>query len=130
MSFDTKNPLIIQSDGTILLEADNPKFTEARDLLSGFAHLEKCPEYIHTYSITPLSFWNAKTIGLSAQTIIASLEKYTKYPIPSNVISQIEEISGRFGKIELIKENGRLKLCSVEPKLLASYPKTQVFAII
>jgi DNA excision repair protein ERCC-3 len=118
MNFDAKNPLIIQSDGTILLEADNPKFTEARDLLSGFAHLEKCPEYIHSYSITPLSLWNAKTIGLSAQSIIASLEKYTKYPIPSNIINQIEEISGRFGKIELVKENGRLKLRSQEPKLL------------
>jgi len=119
MNYNPSNPLIIQSDGTILLEVDNPKFREARDLLSGFAHLEKSPEHIHSYSITPLSLWNAKAIGLAAETIVESLEKHTKYPIPSNVISDIKEISGRFGKINLVKTSGgRLALESDDKNLL------------
>lgn len=120
MNFNPQNPLIIQSDSTILLEVNNSKFQEARELLSGFAHLEKSPEHIHTYSITPLSLWNAKTIGLTAEAIISSLEKYTKYPIPQNVIAEIIEISGRFGKIELIKaEDKKLKLTAADKDLLS-----------
>ena len=125
--FDVTNPLIIQSDGTILLEVNNPKFQEVRELLSGFAHLEKSPEHIHTYSLTPLSLWNAKTIGLTAETIISSLEKYTKYPIPQNVIAEIKEISGRFGKIELVKTpNSRLKLVTVDERLLSQLAKNPI----
>ena len=127
MSFNPQNPLIIQSDSTILLEVNNPKFQEARELLSGFAHLEKSPEHIHTYSLTPLSLWNAKTIGLTAVAIISSLEEYTKYPIPQNVIAEITEISGRFGKIELIKTtDGRLKLKSEDKNLLSQLSRNPI----
>ena len=124
MKYDTNNPLIIQSDGTILLEVDNQKFSEARQLLSGFAQLEKSPEHIHSYSLTPLSLWNAKAIGLSAENIVLSLEEYTKYPIPPNVISEIKEISGRFGKINLIKLcDGQLSLESEDDNLLSQLVK-------
>ena len=124
MNFNPQNPLIIQSDGTILLEVNSPKFQSARELLSGFAHLEKSPEHIHTYLLTPLSLWNAKTIGLSAEAIISSLEEYTKYPIPQNVIAEIKEISGRFGKIELVKtSDGRLKLAAEDKNLLSQLAK-------
>ena len=58
MELDIK-PLIVQSDKTLLLEVDNPAFEEARDIINRFAELEKSPEYLHTYRITPLSLWNA-----------------------------------------------------------------------
>lgn len=59
MSHQPQNPLIVQGDGSVLLEVDNPLYPGARDVLARFTELEKSPEYIHTYQITPLSLWNA-----------------------------------------------------------------------
>ena len=65
-SLNPLNPLIVQSDMSVLLEVMNPLFEEARDSLSGFAELQKSPEYMYTYKITPLSLWNASSGGISA----------------------------------------------------------------
>lgn len=100
-----ENPLIVQSNNTILLEVNNPLFSDARNSLSQFAHLEKSPEYIHTYTITPLSLWNAAALGLTPDVVVKSLETYSKYPIPSNVRDDIYELMGRFGKLTL--ESGK-----------------------
>ena len=72
-------PLIVQSDKTLLLEVDHPAFEEARAILGRFAELEKSPEYLHTYRITPLSLWNAAASKMSADEIIDTLYKYSKY---------------------------------------------------
>ncbi len=77
-----ENPLIVQSDRTILLEVDHPLHAEARDALAQFAELEKSPEHIHTYRLSPLSLWNAAAGGMSAQMVLELLEKYSKYDIP------------------------------------------------
>jgi len=71
--FRSANPLIVQSDNTVLLEVANPRYPPARDALARFAELEKSPEYIHTYRITSLSLWNAASAGLSATEVLADL---------------------------------------------------------
>ena len=68
MQYNPANPLIVQGDRTILLEVDNPLYAEARDAIAPFAELEKSPEHIHTYRLTPLSLWNAAAAGMSAPT--------------------------------------------------------------
>ncbi len=110
MAFDPTNPLIIQSDRSILLEVDNPKFEEARDFLSRFAEIIKSPEYVHTYSITPLSLWNAASAGMTAEEIIEGLKKFSKYPVPSNVIRDIKDYISRYGRVKIIKENDEFYL--------------------
>jgi DNA excision repair protein ERCC-3 len=115
---DPLNPCIVQSDNTLLLEVNNPQFKEARDALAGFAHLEKSPEYMHTYSITPLSLWNAAALGLTPKRIIDSLEQFSKYAVPQNVIDNIRELMGRFGKLVLETRDGRLLLRCDDPALL------------
>ena len=70
MNYDPTNPLIVQGDRTVLVEVDNPRYAEARDALAPFAELEKSPEHIHTYRLSPLSLWNAAAGGLQAQAII------------------------------------------------------------
>ena len=76
MSFNPQNPMVVQSDRSVLLEVKNDRYEEARDALARFAELEKSPEYLHTYRITPLSLWNAASAGLTAQEIVSSLEAY------------------------------------------------------
>ena len=70
MQYNPANPLIVQGDRTILLEVDNPLYAEARDAIAPFAELEKSPEHIHTYRLTPLSLWNAAAAGMPADTMI------------------------------------------------------------
>ena len=74
MQYNPANPLIVQGDRTILLEVDNPLHAEARDAIAPFAELEKSPEHIHTYRLTPLSLWNAAAAGMSADAMIEALE--------------------------------------------------------
>ncbi|MBE7410894.1 MAG: DEAD/DEAH box helicase [Leptospiraceae bacterium] len=112
-------PLIVQSDKTMLLEVDNPEFEDCRSMISKFAELEKSPEYLHTYRISPLSLWNAASIRMTADEIIESLEKFARYSVPKNVINEIKEQIGRYGKVKLVKEdNGDLVIISNEPGFL------------
>ncbi len=97
------NPLIVQSDRTILLEVDHPLHTEARDALAQFAELEKSPEHIHTYRLSPLSLWNAAAGGMTAPAILDLLEQYSKYAIPGNITTEIREYISRYGRLKLIR---------------------------
>ncbi|MEO6511332.1 MAG: helicase-associated domain-containing protein, partial [Nocardioides sp.] len=47
-------PLIVQSDKTLLLEVDHEQAAECRKAIAPFAELERSPEHIHTYRLTPL----------------------------------------------------------------------------
>jgi DNA excision repair protein ERCC-3 len=93
------NPLILQSDRSILLHTDNPRFDEARNRLTGFAELVKSPEYVHTYRITPLSLWNAASCGLTYSQVESILNEYSRYPVPQNILAEISDYMGRYGKI-------------------------------
>lgn len=111
-----EKPLIVQSDKTLLLEVDHPLFEEARAIISRFAELEKSPEYLHTYRITPLSLWNAAAAKMKAQEIIDALYKYSKYPVPQVVNSEIVTQISRYGKLKLKRdEQGNLILFSKDP---------------
>src|SRR5450432_3725052 len=112
------NPLIVQSDRTILLEVDHPQHAEARDALAQFAELEKSPEHIHTYRLSPLSLWNAAAGGMNAEDILKLLNQYSKYAVPSNITVEIREYIKRYGRIKLIKEGERLILYSEDVALI------------
>jgi DNA excision repair protein ERCC-3 len=101
MQYDPTNPLIVQGDRSILVEVDNPKYAEARDALAPFAELEKSPEHIHTYRLTPLSLWNAAAAGHSAQSMIDVLARFSKFPLPANLAPDITELVSRYGRVRL-----------------------------
>ncbi len=105
-----RNPVIVQSDKSVLLEVDNPLYEDARDALARFAELVKSPEYVHTYRITPLSLWNAAAMGMTPREVVSTLEEYAKYPIPGNIIREITDYMGRYGQISLYKEDENLIL--------------------
>ena len=100
MQFD--NPLIVQGDRTLLLDVHAPLANECRNDLIPFAELERSPEHLHTYRLTPLSLWNATSAGLTPDDAVAVLEKYARYDVPQNITMWIKETASRFGKLRLI----------------------------
>ncbi len=99
------NPLIVQSDKSVLLEVDNPLYEDARDSLARFAELVKSPEYVHTYRITPLTLWNAASMGMTPDEVVAALEEFAKYPIPGNISREIIDYMSRYGQLSLYKDD-------------------------
>jgi len=118
VSYNPMNPIIVQGDRTVLLEVANPLYEEARDVLARFAELEKSPEHIHTYRITPLSLWNAAAAGDTPESVLRDLARLSKYPLPGNLVADIRDYMSRYGRLKLLKEDGRLLLRSDDPLLL------------
>jgi DNA excision repair protein ERCC-3 len=128
MNYDPGNPLIVQGDRSVLVEVDNPRYAEARDALAPFAELEKSPEHIHTYRLTPLSLWNAAAAGMTAAAMVEVLHKYSKFPIPSNLATDVAELVSRYGRVRLERAGDKLRLvCDDRPLLeeLARQPKVR-----
>ena len=96
------NPLIVQSDRTLLLDVHAPLADECRNELIPFAELERSPEHLHTYRLTPLSLWNASSAGFMPQDAVNVLQKYARYDVPQSVSLWITETAGRFGKLRMI----------------------------
>lgn len=112
-------PLIVQSDRTVLLETSHPKSEEARHELAIFAELERAPEHIHTYRITRLGLWNARAAGHDAGFILESLSRWSKYPLPETVVTEIKSTIERFGKLVISRDGDGLLLRSESPAILA-----------
>ena len=112
-------PLVVQGDSTILLDVHNEAFEPARADISPFSELEKSPEHIHTYRISPLSLWNGASAGISGNEVMAILEKYSRYPIPENVSYKIHDLISRFGKLTLEKtENPEILSLKIDDKMI------------
>ncbi|MEH0110479.1 DNA repair helicase XPB [Tersicoccus sp. MR15.9] len=97
-------PLIVQSDKTILLEVDHEQADEARRAIAPFAELERAPEHIHTYRLTPIGLWNARSVGLDAEQVLDTLLRYSRFPVPHALLVDIEETMSRYGRVVLEKD--------------------------
>ena len=94
-------PLIVQSDKTLLLDIDHVLSDECRRAIAAFAELEKSPEHIHTYRLTPLGLWNARASGHDAEQVIDVLIKYSRYAVPHSLLVDIAETMSRYGRLRL-----------------------------
>jgi DNA excision repair protein ERCC-3 len=97
----TDGPLIVQSDKTLLLEVDHPRSNDARIAIAPFAELERAPEHVHTYRVTPLALWNARAAGHDAEQVVDALTVYSRYPVPQPLLIDIVDTMGRFGRLQL-----------------------------
>ncbi|OHR25939.1 helicase [Corynebacterium sp. HMSC061H03] len=123
MGFGT-GPLIVQSDKTVLLEVDNPEADAARAALAPFAELERAPEHVHTYRITPLALWNARAAGHDAEQVVDVLERFSKFPVPQPLLIDVAETMDRYGRLSLTKHPAHgLILVSHDPAVLAEVTK-------
>ncbi|GGC89622.1 helicase [Tersicoccus solisilvae] len=94
-------PLIVQSDKTILLEVDHELADEARHAIAPFAELERAPEHMHTYRLTPIGLWNARSAGLDAEQVLDTLLRYSRFPVPHALLVDIEDTMSRYGRVVL-----------------------------
>ncbi|MEY9905425.1 DNA excision repair protein ERCC-3 [Catenulispora sp. MAP12-49] len=95
--------LIVQSDKTLLLEIDHPQAEECRRDIAPFAELERSPEHIHTYRVTPLALWNARAAGHDAEQVIDALLRHSRYPVPHSLLVDIADTMDRYGRLRLLQ---------------------------
>jgi len=97
-------PLIVQSDRTLLLEVDHPRAVQCRQAIAPFAELERSPEHIHTYRLTPLGLWNARAAGHDAEQVIDALLRYSRYEVPHALLVDVAETMDRYGRLQLAND--------------------------
>ncbi len=98
----TDGPLIVQSDKTLLLEVDHERAVACRQAIAPFAELERAPEHVHTYRLTPLGLWNARAAGHDAEQVVHVLLEYSRYPVPHALLVDVAETMDRFGRLQLM----------------------------
>ncbi|SHE78573.1 DNA repair helicase XPB [Streptoalloteichus hindustanus] len=98
----TDGPLIVQSDKTLLLEVDHALADEARTAIAPFAELERAPEHVHMYRVTPLALWNARAAGHDAEQVVDALVRFSRYPVPQPLLVDVVDTMGRFGRLQLV----------------------------
>ena len=119
-------PLIVQSDNTVLLEVAHPDAPKARAALAPFAELERAPEHIHTYRITPLALWNARAAGFDAEQAVDTLERYSRFPVPQPLLISVAETMARYGRLKLVQHPAHgLILEADEPALLTEVTRSK-----
>ena len=96
-------PLIVQSDKTLLLETAHPLADECRRVIAPFAELERAPEHVHTYRVTPLGLWNARAAGHDAEQVVDALVTYSRYPVPHALLVDVADTMARYGRLTLSK---------------------------
>ena len=99
----TDGPLIVQSDKTLLLEVDHPLAGQARAAIAPFAELERSPEHVHTYRLTPLGLWNARAAGHDAEQVVDALVRFSRYTVPHALLVDVADTMDRYGRLQLVK---------------------------
>lgn len=118
-------PLIVQSDRTLLLEIDHPDADACRVAIAPFAELERAPEHVHTYRLTPLGLWNARAAGHDAEQVVDSLLTWSRFPVPSSLLVDIADTMSRYGRLRLEKHPTHgLVLVSTDPAVLAEVTRS------
>jgi len=125
-------PLIVQSDRTLLLEVDHPDAAACRRAIAPFAELERAPEHVHTYRLTPLGLWNARAAGIDAEQVVDALLSHSRYPVPNALLVDVAETMSRYGRLSLSTsdEHGLLLTALDQPVLEEVLRSTKVIPLV
>lgn len=111
-------PLMVQSDGTMLLDGFHPLYAEALEALRPVAEIGKKPGQLHTFRLTKVSLWNAAAAGDSADGVVERIRRYARYGLPVSVERDIRETMGSFGRFRLVSRPEGLFLLADTPERL------------
>jgi DNA excision repair protein ERCC-3 len=122
-------PLIVQSDKTLLLEVDHEGAAAARTAIAPFAELERAPEHVHTYRVTPLALWNARAAGHDAEQVVDALVSHSRFAVPQNLLMDVVETMGRYGRLQLTNHPAHgLVMVSFDRAVLAEVTRNKKIA--
>ena len=125
----TGGPLIVQSDKTLLLEVDHEDARNCRMAIAPFAELERSPEHVHTYRLTPLGLWNARAAGHDAESVVDALLTYSRYPVPHALLVDVAETMDRYGRLQLANDPAHgLVLRGLDRAVLVEVAKSKKLA--
>ena len=125
----TGGPLIVQSDKTLLLEVDHPDALACRMAIAPFAELERSPEHVHTYRLTPLGLWNARAAGHDAESVVDALLRFSRYPVPHALLVDVAETMDRYGRLQLVNDPAHgLVLRALDRAVLVEVTKSKKLA--
>src|SRR4249920_700910 len=130
--FDGPGPLVVQSDRTLLLEVDHPDADACRIAIAPFVELERAPEHIHTYRLTPLGLWNARAAGHDAEQVVDTLLTYSRYPVPNALLVDIAETMDRYGRLRIEKHpsHGLILVSTDRPVLTEVLRSTKIKGLV
>jgi DNA excision repair protein ERCC-3 len=124
-----EGPLIVQSDKTLLLEVDHPDAQACRMAIAPFAELERSPEHVHTYRLTPLGLWNARAAGHDAEGVVDALLRFSRYPVPHALLVDVAETMDRYGRLQLMNDPAHgLVLRGLDRAVLVEVAKSKKLA--
>ncbi|MFB6347679.1 MAG: DNA repair helicase XPB, partial [bacterium] len=114
------DPLILQSDGTLLLDSEHEQSESFAGELSQFARLEQSQDRWHTYEIDNLSLWNAAGSGEESGDIINWLEEHSRTPLSKKLKNRIRDQVDRYGQLRLIpdSQSSFLRLDADDPEAI------------
>jgi DNA excision repair protein ERCC-3 len=122
-------PLFVQSDKSLLLEVAHPDALACRMAIAPFAELERSPEHMHTYRLTPLGLWNARAAGHDAESVVDALLRYSKYPVPHSLLVDVAETMDRYGRLQLMNHPSHgLVLKGLDKVVLVEVAKSKKLA--
>ncbi len=125
----TGGPLIVQSDKTLLLEVDHQDAPACRMAIAPFAELERSPEHVHTYRLTPLGLWNARAAGHDAESVVDALLRFSRYPVPHALLVDVAETMDRYGRLQLVNDPAHgLVLHGLDRAVLVEVAKSKKLA--
>jgi DNA excision repair protein ERCC-3 len=132
MSADQPGPLVVQSDKTLLLEVDHPAAEACRIAIAPFAELERAPEHIHTYRLTPLGLWNARAAGHDAEQVVDTLLTYSRYPVPNGLLVDVADTMDRYGRLRIEKHptHGLVLVTTDRPVLMEVLKSAKVKGLV
>ena len=126
---NANGPLIVQSDKTLLLEVDHPDATACRMAIAPFAELERSPEHVHTYRLTPLGLWNARAAGHDAEQVVDALLRFSRYPVPHALLVDVADTMDRYGRLQLVNDPAHgLVLRALDRVVLVEVAKSKKLA--
>ncbi len=119
----------MQSDKTLLLEVDHPDALACRMAIAPFAELERSPEHVHTYRLTPLGLWNARAAGHDAEGVVDALLRFSRYPVPHALLVDVAETMDRYGRLQLANDPAHgLVLRALDRAVLVEVAKSKKLA--
>ncbi|KAK9473532.1 P-loop containing nucleoside triphosphate hydrolase protein, partial [Dipodascopsis tothii] len=95
------------ADARIILEGFSPLSEQAQDFLVTIAEPVSRPTHIYEYKLTPYSLYAAVSVGLETNDIISVLNRFSKVPVPKNIVEYITSCTVSYGKVMLVLKHNR-----------------------